>query len=306
MRYTRGVAALAIAGLIVAACGGAETPTQAPTQAPTAPPASPTAAPDACAPEQLPLKTAGTLTIGADNPAYPPYFEIPDSPTAPWELGDPTTGEGFEGAVAYAVARELGFAKENVVWVVTPFDASFQPGPKNFDFYITQVSYKPERAEAVDMSDGYYFVNQAVVALADSPVAGATTITQLKDYRFGAQAATTSYDTIVNVIGPSQAPSAYSTNADAITALQNGQIDAIVVDLPTAFFITAVQLEGGKIVGQFEAPEEGEHFSLVLDKDSALTPCVNAAIGRLKASGELDRITQEWLADKADAPVFQP
>lgn len=295
MRYTRGVAALVLAGLVVAACGGAQTPTQAPT-----------AEPNACAPGQLALKTAGTVTIGADNPAYPPYFEIPANPTAPWELGDPTTGEGFEGAVAYAVARELGFAPENVVWVVTPFDASFQPGPKSFDFYITQVSYRPERAEAVDMSDGYYFVNQAVVALAGTPVADATTISQLKQYKFGAQTATTSYDTIVNVIEPSQAPSAFNANADAITALQNGQVDAIVVDLPTAFFITAVQLEGGTIVGQFEAPEEGEYFSLVIDKDSALTPCVNAAIGRLKASGELDRITQEWLADKADAPVFQP
>ncbi len=314
MRSTfRFAAALALTGAVLAACSSGASPTPAPTAAPTAAPTpvpteapTPTATPNACAPENLATLTAGTLTIGADNPAYPPYFEIGDPATPPWELGDPTNGKGFEAAVAYAVAARLGFAKDAVAWTVVPFNNSFAPGPKTFDFYITQVSYKPERATAVDLSDGYYFVNQAVVALKDSPIAAAKTIGELAKYRFGAQVGTTSYDTIVNTIRPTAEPSVFDTNDAAIEALKNKQIDGLVVDLPTAFFVTAVQVEGGVIVGQFPAPAEGEHFSLVLAKASPLTACVNQAIAALKADGTLEAITTEWLADKANAPVFTP
>ncbi len=314
MRSTfRFAAALALTGAVLAACSSGASPTPAPTATPTAAPTpvpteapTPTATPNACAPENLATLTAGTLTIGADNPAYPPYFEIGDPATPPWELGDPTNGKGFEAAVAYAVAARLGFAKDAVAWTVVPFNNSFAPGPKTFDFYITQVSYKPERATAVDLSDGYYFVNQAVVALKDSPIAAAKTIGELAKYRFGAQVGTTSYDTIVNTIKPTAEPSVFDTNDAAIEALKNKQIDGLVVDLPTAFFVTAVQVEGGVIVGQFPAPAEGEHFSLVLAKASPLTACVNQAIAALKADGTLEAITTEWLADKANAPVFTP
>jgi polar amino acid transport system substrate-binding protein len=308
--------AFALVALLAAACaGGTATPEPATPGAATpgaATPApatdAPTPEPDACAKENLALVTPGTLTIGTDNPAYPPYFEWVETPTSPWELGDPTTGGGFEGAFAYALAEELGFSRDEVEWTVVPFDNAFSPGPKAFDIDINQVSYKPERAQNVDMSEGYYFVNQAVVAAADSAIANATSIADLKQYRFGAQVGTTSYDTIIETIAPTTETSVYNTNDAAIEALKVGQIDAIVVDLPTAFFITAVQFEDGTIVGQFPSPTgaDAEHFSVVLGLDSPLTACVNDAIAAMKADGRLEAITQEWLSDQVEAPVFQP
>jgi polar amino acid transport system substrate-binding protein len=314
MSSTLRLTALAVIAILAVACTGSDTGATA-TPAATPPPATdapateaPTATPDACARENLALVSDGALTIGTDNPAYPPYFEFSESPTAPWELGDPTTGGGFEGAFAYALAEELGFSAAEVTWTVVPFNNAFAPGPKAFDIDINQVSFTPERAQNVDMSSGYYFVNQSVVARADTPIASATSIADLKQYRFGAQVGTTSYDTIVNTIAPTTETSVYDSNDAAIEALKVGQIDAIVVDLPTAFFITAVQLEGGVIVGQFPSPEgaDAEYFSVVLTKDSPLTTCVNEAIAAMDADGRLDAITQEWLSDKADAPVFQP
>ncbi len=314
MRTTRAIAALALIAAFAAACSSGPTApsaSTAPTDAPTVAPsdaATPEPTPGACAKDNLALTTAGTLTIGTDNPAYPPYFEFSESPTAPWELGDPTTGGGFEGAFAYALAEELGFTKDEVTWTVVPFLNSFAPGTKAFDIDINQVSNKPERAPNVDLSQGYYFVNQSVVARAGTPVASATSIADLKGYRFGAQVGTTSYDTIVSTIAPTAEPMVYDTNDAAIEALKVGQIDAIVVDLPTAFFITAVQMDDGVIVGQFpsQVGADAEHFSVVLTKGSALTACVNAAIAAMDADGRIAAITQEWLADKADAPVFQP
>jgi len=276
-----------------------EEPTEAPTEAPT-----PT--PDACAPENLALMTSGMLTIGADNPAYPPYFEPSDQNPDPWELGDPTNGMGFESAVAYAIADQMGFSNDQVTWVVTPFTNAIGPGPKDFDIYLTQASYSDERAQQVDLSDGYYDVAQSVVALKGSDLSKVTTIAGLKDFTFGAQVGTTSYQLIQDVIAPTPEAKVYDTNDAAVAALGNGQIDGLVVDLPTAFYVTAVQVPDGVIVGQFAPTSDAEHYSVVLDKGSSLTSCVNAAIGRLKDSGQLAAITQEWLADKANAPVFQP
>jgi polar amino acid transport system substrate-binding protein len=312
MRITTRLAAAALLAVLVAACtgGGATTaPSVAPSEeaAPSVTAeasASPSA--DACARESLATLAEGTLTIGTDNPAYPPYFD-PDPADPAWELGNPTNGKGFESAVAYAIAERLGFSADEVAWVAVKFDNAYAPGPKPFDFDINQVSYTPERAQTADLSDGYYFLNQSLVALADTPIAGATSISELASYQFGAQAGTTSYETIVEVIKPAKEPRVYDSNDAAIEALKNGQIDGLVVDLPTAFFVTAVQVENGTIVGQFPAAEgEQEHFSAVLTKDSPLTACVNAAIGELKADGTLDQITQEWLADKVDAPVLEP
>ncbi len=319
MRPTfRFAAALALAGAVLAACSGGATPTPAPTAAPTeapsaAPTEAPTPTPNACAPENLATVTAGTLTIGTDNPAYPPYFDGDPADPA-WEIGNPNNGKGFESAVAYAVAEKLGFTKDQVTWIAVKFDNAYAPGPKAFDFDINQVSYTPERAQSVDMTDGYYTVNQAVVALKGSPLASATKISELAAYKFGAQAGTTSYDTIVNVIKPTQEAAVFDSNDAVITALQNKQIDGMVVDLPTAFYATAAQIVDAdfnplaNIVGQFAAPTgaDAEHFSMVLTQGSPLTACVNQALAALKSDGTLDQITTTWLADKASAPVFQP
>jgi polar amino acid transport system substrate-binding protein len=314
----RFAAAIALTGAVLAACSGGATPTPAPTAAPTAvatsaPTEAPTPAPtpDACAPENLATLTAGTLTIGADNPAYPPYFAHREGGnTPPWEesdfTGDPTTGEGFEGATAYAVAQALGFAKEKVAWVVVPFNNSYAPGPKTFDFYITQVSYKPERATAADLSDGYYDVLQSVVALKGSPIASATTLTELAAYKLGAQVGTTSYDAIVDTIGIDPAKvGVFDTNDAAIEALKNKQIDGIVVDLPTADFITNVQVENSVAVGKFDTGKR-EHFSLVLAKGSPLTTCVNAVIRKLTDDGTLKGFVATWLPFQDGVPTFKP
>ena len=311
MRTLTRLTMLAALAATLGACsaGASSAPTSAPSVAVTpAPTEAPTATPDPCAAANLATLTSGTLTVGADNPAYPPYFEIPDPiPSgSPWELGDPTSGNGLESATAYAIAKALGFDATAVKWVVVPFNNAIQPGTKDFDIYLTQVSYSPERAQAVDLSDGYYDVAQSIVSLKDNKLAKATSIAALKDYRFGAQVGTTSLQTIQDVVAPSADPKVYDSNDAAIEALKNGQIDGLVVDLPTAFYVTAVQVDNGVIVGQFAPGAEAEHYSVLLDKDSALTACVNAAIGRLTDSGKLASITQEWLADKADAPVFQP
>ena len=304
---------LAMLVTILAACsaGATTAPTTGPTLAPsTAATVAPTATPDACAAANLATVTSGTLTIGTDNPAYPPYYQPPASGNAPkpWELGDPTNGQGFESAFAYALAAKMGFTKDQVSWIVVPFDTSFAPGAKKFDFDVNQVSYTPDRAQAVDMSDGYYTLNQAVVSLKSNPIAKVTTISDLKQYKFGAQVGTTSLDTINNVIAPAAAAKVYSTNDAAISAVKAKQIDGLVVDLPTAFYITAAQLDNSVIVGQFAPPSgtDAEHFSVVLAKNSVLTSCVNESIAAMKADGSLDQITKEWLSDKASAPVFQP
>jgi polar amino acid transport system substrate-binding protein len=246
---------------------------------------------DACTPGSLETLSDGRLTIATDNPAFPPYWDPPaegEEGTDPWELGDPTNKRGFEGAVAWAVAEELGFAE------------------KEFDFYLAQVSFNEERAEAVDLSEGYYFSNQALVANAGTPITEATSIADVADYRLGVQVGTTSLTYIQEEIQPATEPSVYDSNDAAIAALNADQVDGIVVDLPTAFFITAVQMEDGTIVGQFPAADdEQERFSLVLELDSPLTDCVNEAIASLRESGELDAITEEWMSENAGAPVLE-
>jgi polar amino acid transport system substrate-binding protein len=284
----------------VAGCGTEES-------APTTPAAtgSGTGAfePSPCAKDALQLVNDGKLTIGTDNPAYPPWFG--GTPQGQWKISDPESGKGFESAVAFAVAKEMGFTKDEVEWTVVPFNNSFKPGPKNFDFDINQISYTPKRAEAVDFSDSYYDVNQSVVALKDSKIANATTLADLKDATLGAPVGTTSYDYITENIQPSSQPQVYDTLDAGVAALKAKQIDGLVVDLPTAFFITAVQVPNGKIVGQFPTIGSQEYFGMVLAKDSPLTECVNEGLAHLKDSGELAQIQQTWLSDKASAPVLQ-
>ena len=313
------IVTLGVVSLLLVACGpgGSTTapssPASAapPSQAASLPPAE-TVAPtqDACAPASLATKTAGTLTIGTDNPAFPPYFEGRDGGNAePWdpEWGDPTTGKGFESATAYAIAEQLGFTSEQVVWIEQGFNRSFAPGTKDFDFFINQVTFNEDRAQNADLSEGYYFGNQTVVVMEDSEFAGATTITELKAAELGAQVGTTSLATIEDVIQTTAAAGVYNSTADAITAMKNDQIDGIVVDLPTADFITNVQVPKSVIVGQIGEAAGGqpEHFSLVLELDSPLTDCVNGAIAALDADGTLDALVNEWLPFST-VPELQP
>ena len=302
---------LGFVALFAAACGpggAGSSPTAAPaTQAPSqAAAVTPEPTADEC--ETPATMTPGKLTIGADNPAYPPFF-IPDDPApagSEWELGQPTNGKGLESATAYAIAEQLGFAAADVVWVPALFNTVVAPGDKPFDIYLTQVSYSDERAEVVDLSDGYFDVNQAVVALANTPIANVTTAAGLKDFKLGAQVGTTSYQYIVDTIQPTTDPSVYDSNDAAIQALQGGQIHGVVADLPTTFYMRDAQLTGGQIVGYLPtAPgEDVEHFSVLLAKDSPLTTCVNRAIQALKDDGSLDVIVDEWIAG-GGAPELQ-
>ena len=275
-----------------------ETPEAAPTT-------SPEAEVDECATESLNPVTPGQLTVGTDNPAFPPWFEGGTPDGSSWEINDPSTGEGFESAVAYAVAGELGFTEDQVVWVEVPFNQSFRPGPKDFDFDINQISYRPQRDQAVDFSDSYYDVNQALVAVSGSPIAEATTLEELKQYTLGAPVGTTSFDYIEQNIQPDGDPRVYDTLNDSISGLENGQVDGIVVDLPTAFFIVAVQLDDGTIVGQFPTVGAQEYFGMVFEDGNPLVDCVNQALDTLREDGTLASIQQEWLADRTDAPVLE-
>jgi polar amino acid transport system substrate-binding protein len=250
--------------------------------------------PAACA-EGLTLEE-GTLTIATGEPAFPPYV-IDD---------DPTTGEGFEAAVAYAVAGQLGFADEDVEWVRTPFDAAIQPGPKDFDFNLQQFSISPERLEVVSFSVPYYTSTQAIVATADSPAAGATTLPDLQGLRLGVAAGTTSLALVEDVIQPEEDVQVFNTNADAVQALSSQQVDGLVVDLPTALFLAAVQIDGGVVVGQFPAVDAapGEDWGLLFEQDNPLVECVDYALLRLRESGELEEITTTWMEEATEVPVF--
>jgi polar amino acid transport system substrate-binding protein len=255
--------------------------------------ASSTAA-NACAKDQLPLASAGKLTVGTDKPAYPPYFAD----------DDPTNGKGFESAVAYAIGRQLGFAKADVTWTVVPFNSSYAPGPKSFDLDVNQVSITAKRAERVDFSSPYFTAPQAVVALKDSPAANATSLAALQDVQLGVQIGTTSLDVADQVIDPSKQAKVFNDSNDVVTALKQDQVDAVVVDLPTAFFLTSSELDDAKIVGQFQAPG-GDTWGAVLAKGSKLTPCVDQAIAKLRSSGELRRIAQRWMGQAAGAPTLR-
>jgi polar amino acid transport system substrate-binding protein len=256
-----------------------------------------------CAKGDLNLVSVGTLTVGTDNPAFPPWYG--GTPHKPWQVSDPRSGEGYESAVAYAVAKQLGFAKDEVTWKHVPFNNSFAPGPKSFDFDINQISFTPERAKQVSFSDSYYDVNQSVVVNKGTPIASVTTKAGLKPYELGAQLGTTSYQFIQDEIQPSKKPSVFPQNAGAVQALKNKQIDGLVVDLPTAFYVTAVQVPNSKVLGQFPAEPGGEHFGMVFEKGNSLVRCVNSALTKLRADGTLAQLQQKWLAKATGAPTLK-
>ena len=291
--------------MLLAACtdgGTSPTPTESASASQSTPEATESGAATGCATESLATRTAGTLTVGTDNPAFPPYFSDATQ-TEGWEFGDPTNGQGFESAIAYALAEQLGFSEDEVVWVPVPFNNAIAPGPKEFDVYLAQVSYAEERTEAVDLSEGYFFSNQALVTAADSPLADATSLAEVADYRLGAAGNTTSLAYIEERIQPTEEPRVYEDNTGVKSAIEAGQIDGAVFDLATAFYIVNVEMENGVVVGQFPSdPDDKEHFSFVLDLDSPLTECVDEAILTMGENGELDSIAAEWLADYVNAP----
>jgi polar amino acid transport system substrate-binding protein len=276
---------LIVASLLAAGCGGDDDDSED---------EGSSAAAAQCEPGELETVTEGQLTIATDKPAFEPYF-VND---------DPTNGKGFESAVAYAIADELGFSRDEVEWTVVPFNASFAPGPKDFDFDVNQISITPQRAQQVDFSSPYYTADQAVVAAKGSEAARATSLADLADANIGVQIGTTSLEAVEASIQPDEEPQVFDTSNDVVSALKQGQVDAIVVDVPTAFYVTAVQVPNGTIVGQFPAPG-GDEWGALLEKDSPLTACVSQAIDELSDSGELQRIEDRWMSQVADAPTLE-
>jgi polar amino acid transport system substrate-binding protein len=259
-----------------------------------------------CEKDSLELVNDGQLTIGTDNPAFPPWFEGGTPNGSDWEINDPSTGEGFESAVAYAVAEGLGFADDEVEWVVVPFNNSFRPGPKDFDFDINQISVTEERDRAVDFSDSYYDVNQALVANTGTPITEATSLADLADYQLGAQVGTTSLSYIEDNIQPSKEPRVYDTSNDVVAALNGKQIDGIVVDLPTAFYLVGSgEVKSGTVVGQFPSTGGQEHFGMLFEEGNPLRDCVNEVLGTLKDDGTLAEIQEQWLSERTSAPVLE-
>jgi polar amino acid transport system substrate-binding protein len=286
------VAAILVpAALILGACGSDDSSSSSATTASTTASA---AAGNDCQKANLSLISDGQLTVGTDKPAYPPYFED----------DQPSNGKGFESAVAYAIAKRLGFSPAEVKWTVVPFNSSYAPGPKKFDLDLNQISISPARAKRVDFSKPYYTAPQAVVALKKSGAANAQSLADLQSTKLGVQIGTTSLDATNATVKPSAQPQVFNDSNDVVRALKTGRVEAVVVDLPTAFYLTAAQVPGAKIVGQFQAPG-GDAWGAVLEKDSKLTPCVSQAVDQLSSSGELKQIESKWMGAAAGAPELR-
>ena len=274
--------AAALAAIFLAACG---TPKK------TAPASTSAASANACSKANLQLHTPGVLTVATDSPAYPPYF-----------VGNkPANGKGFESAVAYAVAKKLGFSPNQVKWVVEPFDSSYAPGPKSFDFDINEISITPARKQAVDFSTPYYTNPQGIIVAAKGPYAHVTSLKAFKNAKIGVQIGTTSLAAVTALIKPSNQPDVFNTSNDVVSAFKIHRVDAIVVDLATAFDLTSTALSHTTIAGQFSAPG-GDHWGLLLAKGSGLTACVDKAVNALQADGTLAALSKRWIASQASVP----
>ncbi|HEX3508241.1 MAG TPA: ABC transporter substrate-binding protein [Candidatus Dormibacteraeota bacterium] len=271
--------------LVASACGSTNQP---------AAQASASASTLDCSISKLNLQTAGQLTVATDSPAYDPWFSN----------NKPSNGKGYESAVAYAIATQLGFTNDQVKWVAEPFDSSYAPGPKKFDFDINEITVTPDREQAVTFSKGYFDVNQAIVALKSNPIVNAHSPSDLANYRYGDQVGTTGLAYIQNQIKPTATPRVYNTLDDAVSALKVKQIDAIVIDTPTAAYMASQQVPNGTVVGQF--PSTGDHIGLLFAKDNPLVACVNQAIDKLNAAGTLKSLQNQYLSDYISIPVIQP
>jgi polar amino acid transport system substrate-binding protein len=256
-----------------------------------------------CAKANLNLVTDGQLSLATDNPAFDPWW-TGGSKSKDWEINDPRNAKGYEGAVAYQIAKRLGFTKAQVTWQAVLFDKSYAPGKKSFDFYLAQVSNTPERRGAVTFSASYYRVNQAVAALNSNTLSEVRSLAGLKRYRLGAALGTTSYDYIVRFIRPTQSPRVYGSVNDAVTALKNKQIDGLVHDFPSMGYVTNVQVPGSTVVGRLPNRGKPEHFGLVFQKGNPLVRCVNKAINQLRAAGVLKRLEVRWLG-QTGAPILK-
>jgi polar amino acid transport system substrate-binding protein len=283
------VLALAVLTVVAAACAPEDDTTQ-PADSGTTQPAPVDAA--ACA-EEAGTISDGVLTVGTDfGFMFPPWIA----------KNDPTNGKGFESAVAYEVADRLGFAEADVEWVDVPFNKSFAPGPKDFDFDINNISATEERDQAVDFSESYYDLTQALMVLKGSPLEAATTMDEITDAVFGAQIGTTSLEFINTVIQPTQPAKVYDTTNDAKAALRNGQLDGLVLDLPTAYFEAFINTPNGALVGQF--PSTGEHLGMLFEDGNPLRDCVNLALAEMESDGTLEQLQTRWLADYLNVPVI--
>lgn len=287
MNRTRTLASLAVAGLALAACSPAS-------ETDTATEASASAA--SCDKATLETATPGKLVIATGQPAY-----------EPWVKNDaPESGEGFEAAVAYAAAAALGFEAADVQWTRTTFDGAIAPGPKDFDWNLQQFSITEDREKAVDFSSSYYDVNQAIVSYKGSPIADAKTLADLESAKLGAAVGSTSLDAAQG-LATGEEVAVFNDNAAAVSALKNEQVDGLVVDLPTAFYLVAAELDNGVIVGQLPAAEGAttDQFGILLTNNSALTACTAQAVDELRADGTLATLEQKWLGSDAGAPTLQ-
>jgi polar amino acid transport system substrate-binding protein len=292
LRLVALAAAVTAVATATAGCGGGSSTTTT------------SAAGASCVKSQLTLVKPGQLTVGTDNPAYPPWY-AGGTKSSFWKVNDPSTGKGYESAVAYAVAKQLGFSPSAVHWTYVPFNRSFAPGKKSFDFDINQISYTPERAKVVTFSKSYYDVNQAIVVLKGTKISSVDSIAGLRPFKLGAQVGTTSYDFITSTIKPTTQPAVYQQNAAAVQALKNKQIDGLVVDLPTAFYVSAAQVPNSKVLGQFNSGGGAGYFGMVFAKGNSLAACVDQALAKLRANGTLQQIQQKWLAKATGAPVLK-
>ncbi len=295
-----GVAALTI---VAAACSNSSDSGNSPTPTGGTTTAAPADAKACAQGADIPYITDGALTVGTDNPAFQPWFGGTGT-YGPWKAnpsggtGNPASGEGYESAVTYALADQMGFTQDQVTWVPVNFNESFKPGPKTFDFDINEISYNPARATVVTFSDSYYDVSQAIVVKKDGPYADAKTFADLNSAKLGAQVGTTSYNYIVDNIQPAQQPQVYDKSVDVLSAFNNGQIDGFVTDAPTAYVAVLIgEAKGGVVAGQFPQIGAQEYFGVVFTKDNPLAGCVNQAIAALTDDGTLAALQKKWLKD---------
>jgi polar amino acid transport system substrate-binding protein len=286
-----GAALAAVAALALAACGSSNSSSTSASQAAAPAGGSTSATANPCAKSSLALHTPGVLTVATDSPAYPPYFEN----------NKPANGKGFESAVAFAIAKQLGFARSEVKWTVEPFDSSYAPGPKSFDFDINEISITKPRKQAVDFSTPYYTNPQGIIVSTSSKYAHATSLAALKGARIGVQIGSTSLDAVNSQIKPSNQPDVFNTSNDVVSAFKIHRVDAIVVDLATAFELTSSELSHTVIAGQFTATG-GDNWGVLLSKGSKLTSCVDKAVTALQSNGTLDALNKRWIASAANAP----
>lgn len=287
VRNKTGLALSAVAVLLLSACSSASTDSAAP--------AEESSAASTCSKDSLATFAPGTITIATGEPAY-----------FPWVIDDkPESGEGFESAVAYAVAEKLGYTKEEVVWKRTTFDGAIAPGVKDYDFNLQQFSITDERKKVVDFSSPYYTASQVIVSFKGSAIDGKTSIADLKSAKIGAAVGTTSLEAAQTIIAPDTEVQVFNDNAAAVQALKNKQIDGIVVDLPTGYYLAGVEIESGLLVGQLPSSGTGDQFGLLLTKDSPITACISEAVDAIAADGTLASIEEKWLTAGAGVPVLK-